>query len=241
MTARQRRAIGAQTGLGREQAALFRQGIEQLALSLSCEQFERMTAYLEMVEKWRRKMNLVSVRNARELITHHALDSLALAPFVRPAELLLDIGTGAGFPGMLLAMACPGSVFHLLDSRQRRIEFLRLVQSRAGLENLFLHCARVENLAGEIESADTAQLAVQPLPKFDTLIARAVASLAQLVSMTTPLRVTGQRLLAMKGRYPEAELERLHKTCSDQIESIRVEELRVPFLEAERHLVIIQF
>lgn len=233
-------------GLTQAQQQLLARGIEQLGLELPEAALSAMQLHLSLVQKWRSKINLVSIADPKELITHHALDSLALLPCIEQSRRVLDIGTGAGFPGMLLAAARPGTHFTLLDSRRRRIEFLRLVNAQAGLKNTAFECARVEEIAGprSTTSGNSQYLpysAVQAPAKFDTLVARAVTSLDQLVQMTAPLRFTGQRLIAMKGQHPHDELEALGANHSEQIAGVSVDAIDVPFLDAERHAVIIEF
>lgn len=210
------------------------EGIEEIGLELSPQSFAALEAHLALVLKWRSKINLVSIATEHELITHHALDSLVVAPILNAPDSRhinsLDFGTGAGFPGMALAAVLPHKHFTLLDSRQRRMEFLRMAAVQAGIRNISLHTARVE-----------ADFAMHASEKFDTLIARAVAPLSDLVSMTENLRCSGQRLLAMKGQYPHAELNALYRDHSAQIVSATVQPLRVPGLDAQRHLVTIEF
>lgn len=233
-------------GISPEQHELLCRGIKALGLDLSADALRVIEVHLFLVQKWRSKINLVSISNEQELITHHALDSLALLPFIQQSHRVLDFGTGAGFPGMLLAATKPEVQFSLLDSRQRRIEFLRMVNARTGLKNVTFISKRVEDfLPSAIPAAENSLTSlhsdVHVAVKFDTLVARAVASLDKLVELTAPLRYSGQRLVAMKGQYPQDELATLNKKYSDQIASVSVESLQVPFLEAERHVVIIEY
>lgn len=216
-------------------------GIGELGLDISEHQRESIVLYLSLVARWRNQINLVSLGSEQELISHHALDSLALKPFIEGAQKILDIGTGAGFPGMLLAAVQPQSSFYLLDSRTRRIEFLRMVNARLRLDNLHFLCDRVEALTKRYPLLESDQSGVQMPVKFDTLVARAVASLEQLVTLTLPLQSAGVRLLAMKGQYPREELEKLEAQHSGRLQSVQVEPLKIPFLDAQRHVVIIRF
>ncbi len=235
-----------QPGLSSMQLQLLEKGLDQLELDLSDAALAAIKQHLALVQKWRTKINLVSIAEPGELITHHALDSLALLKHVEYSQQLLDIGTGAGFPGMQLAAAGPGMHVTLLDSRRRRIEFLRMVNTQIQLENMSFICARVEEVTRVASmmpgnSTRPGHLDVQAPAKFDTLVARAVAPLNQLVKLTTGLRCSKQRLLVMKGQYPSAELEALNRECAGQIDSVSVEALKIPGLHAERHAVIIQF
>ncbi len=233
-------------GISTAQHDLLCRGIEVLGLEISADSLNAIEIHLSLVQKWRSKINLISITGERDLITHHALDSLALLPLIEQSQRVLDFGTGAGFPGMLLAAAKPGISFSLLDSRVRRIEFLRLVNTQTRLENITFISARVEafslgNVSEQENSLVSPYSEVHAPVKFDTLIVRAVASLDQLVEMTAPLRLSGQRLIAMKGQYPQEELDVLDKKYSEQIASVSVDVLDVPFLEAERHAVVIEY
>jgi 16S rRNA (guanine527-N7)-methyltransferase len=229
------------SGLSPSLSDMLLQGVEQMGLNIAQNSLESVELYLAEVLKWRSRINLVSLANERELISHHALDSLALLPLMDASAQILDFGTGAGFPGMPLAAARPDLKFCLLDSRRRRIEFLRLTGVRSGLKNTNYVCSRVEAFVSSSKLGSAAHSQVRSLAKFDTLVVRAVASLEQLVSMTRPLHDTGVRLIAMKGRYPHTELEKLESKHSAKFATVRVEPLAVPFLDAERHAVTIEF
>lgn len=217
------------------------EGLTRISLEPSPESLAALEMHLALVQKWRSKMNLISIADERELISHHALDSLVIAPYTRTARQVLDFGTGAGFPGMQLAAVFPDVHFTLLDSRQRRMEFLRMVAMQAGIKNISLETMRVEAYSGRHRVQAGADSAMQDTVKFDTLVVRAVATLTQLVAMTSHLRCKGQRLLAMKGQAPQAELDTLLGSYPDQIKSTSIEPLSVPYLAAKRHLVIVEF
>ncbi len=227
--------------LSNVQHELLLKGLKEIGLSPDASSLAAIESHLALVQKWRSKINLISISHERDLVSHHALDSLIIAPYLEQARQVLDFGTGAGFPGMQLAALLPHLHFTLLDSRQRRMEFLRMVGVQAGIKNISLATARVESFDGQIAVPSKLDSALQPAIKFDTLVVRAVASLAQLVDMTAHLRCSGQKLLAMKGQAPQDELDTLMEHSSDQIKSAVIEPLTVPGLAAERHLVIIEF
>jgi 16S rRNA (guanine527-N7)-methyltransferase len=158
-----------------------------------------------------------------DMIVQHLLDSLAIAPFVRGRS-LLDIGSGGGFPGMPLAIVDPSLAVTLLDSRGKRIEFLRYACATLGIGNVQLARQRAEDC--------------RPGVKFDTLATRAFASLADTLKLTAGLHQPGCRMLAMKGKIPDREIELLDPVFRDRV---TIEKLNVPFLAAERHLIIIEF
>ncbi len=220
--------------ISKAQTNLLRGGLQQIGLAIPDGAMLKLEKHLALIDKWRSRINLISISDERELITHHALDSLVIAPLLTSSKHILDIGTGAGFPGLPLASVFGEKNFTLLDSRQRRIEFLRLVITQIGFSNVTLVATRIEDFPElKQRAAESARI--------DTIVVRAVAPLAQLLSWTKQLRCPGQRLIAMKGVYPREELEHVHEQHADAIENISVERLSVPYLVAERHAVIVQF
>lgn len=176
---------------------------------------------LDELERWNRKVNLTAIRDRDEMVSAHIEDSLSAQPLLR-GERILDIGTGAGFPGLPLAIVEPDREFTLLDSNNKKIQFVQHAAGLLRLDNVTAVKARAEDYA--------------PGYRFDTVIARAVASLAQL------LKIAGHHVgedgvfVALKGRHPEEELEQVPDTwrCS-------VRELKVPGLEAgSRHAVLME-
>ncbi|MEM7194124.1 MAG: 16S rRNA (guanine(527)-N(7))-methyltransferase RsmG [Pseudomonadota bacterium] len=201
----------------------LRDGCLQLGFEFTEDQLHHMLEHLRYMQVWNRKLNLTSIDSAEDMITHHVLDSLALRSWTK-GDRLLDMGTGGGFPGMPLAIANPNSRWTLLDSRNRRIEFLRFVCGQLQLDNAELVTARLENY--------------RPQAKFDTLVSRAFTSLAEMISLSRQLQHPGCRLLAMKGKHPQHEVSELESGLQDRA---RIEAVRVPNLDADRHVVIIDF
>lgn len=179
----------------------------------------RLLAYLDLLARWNRSYNLTAVRDPLEMVTRHLLDALAVLPWVGDGR-LLDVGAGAGLPGIPLAIARGTLDVTLVDSAGKKVRFMRHVKRALGLENIHPLHARVEALpAGEV---------------FDSVISRAFTSLAEFAASVRHLAVPGTRLLAMKGRRPEAEIGQL----PDWLSLDSIEELRVPGLHEQRHLVI---
>ena len=201
-------------------------GCAQLQLTLSDAQCEKLCAHLSLLTQWNRRINLTAV-GADEMITRHVLDSLSAARFV-DGDSLLDVGSGGGFPGLPLAVAMPHLQVTLLDSRAKRVEFLRHVRD-------VLQLANVQVVHSRIEHYRAAQ-------KFDTLISRAFAPLGAMLTATASVHNRIGRLLAMKGKAPQEEIAAL---CDNQRRAlagrIAVERIRVPFLPAERHLIVVDF
>ena len=181
-----------------------------------------MQAHLELVAKWNRVHNLTSVRDPEQMVTLHVLDSLSLLPHLDASRRVADIGTGGGFPGVPLALARPQLHFTLVESSHKKCTFLEQAKAELGIANLEVVCERVERW--------------KPAERFDTVISRAFAELADFVSQAAHLVAPGGRLLAMKGVYPYEEIARV--PASHRV--AQVLELHVAGLDAKRHLVVLE-
>ena len=202
-----------------EPRALLERGLATLAVPMPPDAVEKLLAYLALVQKWNRTYNLTAIRDPRRMVTHHLLDSLAVLPHL-PAGSLADVGAGAGLPGIPLAVVQPARRVTLNEASEKKAAFLR----QAAIE---LKLANVDVYAGRAE-------AWRPAQPFACVISRAFAELAQFVAVCRHLVAPGGVLAAMKGALSRAELERVPPgaDCSE------VHRLRVPLLEAERHLVL---
>ncbi|WP_424947226.1 16S rRNA (guanine(527)-N(7))-methyltransferase RsmG [Candidatus Spongiihabitans sp.] len=208
-------------------------GCEQLGIGIDAHQQMSLLTHIELLAKWNARLNLTAIASNDDMISHHILDSLAIHRHVIGGA-VLDIGSGGGFPGLPLAIVNPQWRVTLLDSRGKRVEFLRNCISNLALKNVSLVKSRIENY--------------QPHRKFDTLTARAFAPLPGLVRLSQANLSQGTRLLALKGRFPAKEIESLTgelpalpKLPEQMRPRLTVEKLEVPFLEAQRHLIIIDF
>jgi 16S rRNA (guanine527-N7)-methyltransferase len=182
---------------------------------------EKFDALLDELERWNRMVNLTAVRDREQMLVLHVQDSLAAQPLLHGTR-ILDVGTGAGFPGLPLAIVEPDREFHLIDSNNKKIQFVQHVTRLLGIDNVTAAKARAEDYA--------------PGYRFDTVIARALASLPKLLEMAGHHVGEDGVFVALKGRHPEEELEQVPDTwqCS-------VRELNVPGLEAgSRHAVLIR-
>ena len=198
--------------------ALLQRGCQALGLALTADQYGRLGAYLDLLARWNRAYNLTAVRDPRQMVTRHLLDSLAIAGLVK-GDRLLDVGTGAGLPGVPLAIALPEREFQLLDSNGKKTRFLFQVKTALGLDNMSIHHARVE--------------AHHPDQLLDAVLSRAFASLEEMVLGCRHLLTTQGRFFAMKGAYPGDELAGVETLC----EIHAVHPLEVPGLGEQRHLV----
>jgi 16S rRNA (guanine527-N7)-methyltransferase len=203
--------------------AALERGLEQLALSLPSSAAEQLMAYVMLLAKWNRSYNLTAIRDPLDMVSHHLLDSLAVLPHlpVAPANArLADVGSGAGLPGIPLALARPEWQVTLIESNQKKAAFLR----QAAIE---LRLANVEVREGRAE-------AWQPREPFALVLSRAFAELAAFIAACRHLLAPGGLFAAMKGKKPEAEIDALPA----DVRCREVIALRIPFLDAERHLVL---
>lgn len=194
-------------------------GVAVLGLSIPESALTGMLAYLGLIEKWNRVYNLTAIRGRHNMIVRHLLDSLTVLPHLCGRR-ILDVGTGAGLPGIPLALAVPQSEFFLLDSNAKRMRFLRQVVAELELANVTLVQQRVQ----EYRSGK----------KFDTLVSRAYASLAEMINDSGHLLADTGCIIAMKGIWSGDETA----TIPDGFHIDRVVDTHVPELNEQRHLVV---
>ncbi len=200
-------------------AAEIASGTGALPVTPDSLQVQQLAALVGLLAKWNRVYNLTAVRDPCDMVTRHILDSLAVTPYLRGSS-LLDVGTGAGLPGLPLAIVRPDLHITLLDSSDKKLRFIRQVVAELNLERVTVVHSRMQ--------------AYQPAQAFDMVISRAVSSLAELYRMTRHLVRDDGRFLFMKGARPNEELENF-----EQAGQLQIERLQVPGLDAERHLLIL--
>lgn len=183
-------------------------------------QRDQLLDYLELLLKWNAAYNLTAIREPAEMVSRQLLDSLAILPLVRGPR-VLDVGTGAGLPGVPLAIMLPGVEFTLLDTNSKKTRFVNQVKLELGLDNLTVVQHRVEKF--------------QSTTGFDTITSRAFASLGDMLQGSRQLLAANGQWLAMKGQLPEQEIARLAPTYA-----VRWEALSVPEETGSRHAIIIQ-
>jgi len=202
-------------------AASIAAGAQKLQQDLSDSAIEKLTVLLIELRRWGERVNLTAIRDLNAMVSGHVLDSLSVRPLLEGSR-IIDIGTGAGFPGLPLAIAEPRQQFVLLDSNGKKIGFVRHMIADLQLDNALAVQARAEDYA--------------PGERFDTVIARALAAAPRLIALAGHLLERNGVLLAQKGQYPAAELEQLPENWE-----YRVTELNVPGLERHaRHLVCLR-
>jgi len=204
-------------------------GSAELGVTLDTGQVARLGAFAELLLRWNRVHNLTAIERPDQVVSHHLLDSLAVAPTLAHHAQgrrlrVLDVGAGGGLPGIPLAIALPGLHFTLLDKVAKKAAFLLQAKLELGLANVEVVQARVEDYRGA---------------PFDVVVARAFSSLADLVRLTRPLLNPTGRWCAMKGALPASEIVELDDLRLPA-RVIRTVKLRVPHLDAERHLVLIE-
>jgi 16S rRNA (guanine527-N7)-methyltransferase len=194
--------------------------LAQTDIALTEKQQQQLVRYVELLHKWNKAYNLTSVRLPEEMMIKHIMDSLVVAPHLSGHH-YIDVGTGPGLPGIVLAIALPETQFVLLDSLGKRVRFLMQVKHELGLDNVTPVQSRVEEY--------------QPSVKLDGVLSRAFASLQDMVDWCGHLIDHSGKFIALKGVFPNEELESLPV-------GVKFEQkiaLEVPKLDAQRHLIIL--
>ncbi len=194
-------------------------GIAQLGITLDADAQQKLLKYLALLNKWNRTYNLTAIREPQQMVSHHLLDSLAVMPHLWAGR-WLDVGCGAGLPGLVLAVSQPDWQFTLLDSNSKKTSFVQQAIIELGLKNVSVYCERVQEW--------------RPEERFDGIISRAFSELGEFLRNTRHLIAPHGRWAAMKGA-PQAELERV----PDEWRVEHVIRLQVPGLHVARSLVIV--
>lgn len=194
-------------------------GIAEQDLEINPAVQQKLLAYLELMSKWNRVYNLTALRNPAEWVTHHLLDSLAALPHIR-GPVVVDVGSGAGLPGLVFAMVRPDWQVISVEAVDKKSAFQRQVAAELALANVCIEGRRVEDVALEFGA--------------DTIVSRAFSSLADFVNLTRHLLKPGGQWAAMKGKLPQDEIDALPK----DVHVREVAELKVPGLNAERCIVL---
>ena len=197
---------------------LFEQALNKTRLHLTAEQLQKMMNFLQLLYKWNKAYNLTSVREPENMLYVHILDSISVSPFLTDNH-YIDVGTGPGLPGIPLAIMHPDKQFVLLDSLGKRIRFIKQVAYELGLANIQAVQSRVEEY--------------HPEKPFDGVLSRAFASVSDMLEGCQHLVDEQGLFLALKGQYPEAEIAAI----SERYSLVASEEIAVPGLDAQRHLI----
>jgi 16S rRNA (guanine527-N7)-methyltransferase len=201
-----------------EELALLREGAARLDVALDADQAEALVRVVDALERTNAEFNLTAIRDRPGMLVKHVLDSLSVARFVR-GERIADVGTGAGFPGLPLAIANPHRHFTLIEATGKKARFVEKIARELALAN--------------VEVANTRAELYRPGAPFDSVVARALASLADFVGYAGRLCAAEGRLLAMKGKRPDQEIAALPRT----FRVAAVHRIALPGLDDERHIV----
>lgn len=196
-------------------------GMQQLGLPDEVEKRQKLMQYLGLLQKWNRTYNLTAINKTEQMVSHHLLDSLAVLPHLQPGR-WLDVGCGAGLPGLVLAIMQPSWAFDLLDSNSKKCSFVQQAIIELGIKNTRVHCARIESW--------------QQVDKFDGVISRAFAEMEKFVTTTRHLILPRGTWVAMKGALSDEEIGQLPI-------GVRLEQiipLQIPGLSAARCLAILK-
>lgn len=196
-------------------------GLGELRLALADEQRDTLTGFVELLSRWNQAYNLTAIRDPAEMVARHVLDSLSVLDLLDGVR-VLDVGSGAGLPGIPLSVASPDRNFVLLDSNGKRVRFVTHAIGRLALENVDVIQSRVEDYHDE--------------SGFDTVLSRAFSSLADFVRLSGHLCAPGGRLVAMKGRSDADELAQVPGGW----EVVENRPLRVPGVEGQRHAIVLR-
>jgi 16S rRNA (guanine527-N7)-methyltransferase len=208
--------------LQNELLEMLHQGLIEMGHPLDHRTESQLIRYISLIVQWNRVYNLTSIRDSDTMITRHLLDSLSILPYIE-GNTILDVGTGAGLPGIPLAIAMPNCQFVLLDSNQKKIKFLQQICYQMRLRNVRIMHKRVEEYHTD--------------PLFDSVISRAFNTLRDFVNLSQHLVKPGGQFLAMKGVYPLTELQEV----TAPFKLIEVYPLKIPKLDAERHVVCLSY
>ncbi|CAH0222252.1 Ribosomal RNA small subunit methyltransferase G [Massilia sp. Bi118] len=198
------------------------EGIAEMKLDVTPAQQEKLLDYLALMFKWNSVYNLTSLRDPMQMVTHHLLDSLAAVPAFADSKNVLDVGSGGGLPGIVLAVVRPDMKVSMIDTVHKKTAFLTQVKAQLGLVNVSIYTMKVQ----ELTVSD----------KFDVITSRAFADLSDFVNWSSHLLAEQGRYIALKGTAPQDEQQRLPA----EWKVTKVEPLQVPRLGAERHLVHIE-
>jgi len=222
--------------LFKEDENILIDGAQKIGIDLHKEQIEKFSRYLELLVQWNQKINLTSLKTPREIIIKHFLDSISCIKIINKyidieGISVIDVGAGAGFPGMPIKIICPSIRLSLLEARNKKTIFLEKVTDEMNFQKVKILNGRAEIFGKSVDYRE----------KYDVVISRAVAHLSVLSEYCLPLVRVGGLFVAQKGRSYKKETEKSIKTI--QVlggELIGVENVRIPFIDQERHLLLIK-
>jgi len=203
-------------------ASLLQSGLQQLDITFDEDQVDRLRVYLELMLKWNKAYNLTAITQPEKMVAYHVLDSLSILPEFAAGSRCLDVGTGAGLPGIPLAIMLPQSSWVLLDSNGKKTRFVQQAIASCRISNVKVVQSRIQDYHAE--------------SSFDVIVSRAYSSLQDFVTSVAPLWQSGSRLITMKTELSKAEQE----SIDPHLYKLEVTPLQVPGIAQKRSLVTIQ-
>jgi 16S rRNA (guanine527-N7)-methyltransferase len=207
---------------------LLIKGAEELGICLTSDQVSLFLGYLKKIEFWNEKVNLIGARDARQIVLNHFLDSIAVVPFVSEGSRLLDIGSGAGFPGIPIKIVIPSLEIMLLDSVQKKAFFMRDVIRSLGLKSIKAVYGRAEDIIDEV-----------PRAYFDFVISRAVGNIEKVIKLSIPYLREGGRIILMRGKRGLEEWDKIRDRLGQDIRLVLSKEFSLPFIGYQRVILVI--
>ncbi len=202
-------------------SAYLRTLFAKTTLKADSAQLEKLATLLILLKSWNKAVNLTAITDEKDMAVLHVMDSAVAVPLLGAAQVIADVGTGAGFPGLVLATLCPDKHFTLIDSVGKKLSFVRTAAVQLGLANVTIVHSRVENF--------------QPDPLFEVVVSRAFAPLDRMCAWCLPLIVPQGHLIALKAHLQDEELHVLPPT----VKIDKIETLQVPALDAMRQAVVL--
>jgi 16S rRNA (guanine527-N7)-methyltransferase len=205
-------------------------GAEELGVKLSTKNINDFIIYLEELKIWSKKINLTGLKKDEDIITNHFLDSLSILKYIKEDSTLLDIGTGAGFPGVPISIVYPGCFVTVLDSAQKKILFVRNIIRRLSLRN-------VKAITGRAEAKENNLKGIS----FDFVVTRAVSDFYNVIKLSSPYLNQNGRMIVMRGEKGELELEAMSKEIENLELSVdKIDVFNLPFSGAKRVSIILK-
>ena len=208
---------------------LLASGAEELGIELSSSQIELFVEYLDNLKSWNRKMNLTAIRDDREIVINHLLDSISIAPLIEDKRTLLDIGSGGGFPGIPLKIVRPNLRVTLLDSVNKKVSFLKDTTRKLGLKDIEAIWGRAEDIENKV-----------PRRHFDYAVNRAVGSVSEMVMLSTEYVSDSGAIILMRGKKGSEEWAQVSSELSNNYVLKEYRKLTLPYSDSKRTVIILK-
>lgn len=204
-------------------------GAGELGIELTGHQTKLFLDYLDCIKFWNKKINLTGIKGESQMVINHFLDSISIFPFISENSKLLDIGSGAGFPGIPLKIVMPSLEVTLLDSVEKKVFFMREVIRRLGLQKTHAICGRAEDISNGVARG-----------YFDFVVSRAVGKVEKLLRLATPYLCKGGKLVLMRGKSGLREWGQIRDQAAQSFELLESKEFSLPFVKHQRVILVIE-